>query len=180
MTQPKRVYLAGPEVFFPATEHQIIVTEKKRILRELGWEGVDPLDTDLEFSDAESPQQRGFRIYRANRELMDSCDAVIANLTPFRGISADPGTVFEVGYLIGQGKQAIGYSLNPLTYRHRAGNRTHDDLGHAIEDFNLADNLMIECGIVESGGQLFVAEHRSELEFFDAELFEKCARALDN
>lgn len=179
MTRPKRVYLAGPEVFFPATEHQTIVAEKKRILREHGWEGVDPLDTELTFDDAESPQQRGFRIYRANRDLMDRCDAVIANLTPFRGISADPGTVFEVGYMVGRGKQAIGYSLNPLTYRHRAGNRTHDDLGHTIEDFDLADNLMIEGGIFESGGQLFVAEHRSELAFFDAELFAKCARALE-
>jgi len=178
MTCSKRAYLAGPEVFFPATEHKAIVAEKKRILREHGWEGVDPLDTELDFGDTESPQQRGFRIYRANRELMDSCDAIIANLTPFRGISADPGTVFEVGYMIGQGKPAIGYSLSPLTYRHRAGNRPHDDLGHAIEDFDLADNLMIECGIVESGGQLFVAEYGSELEFFEAGLFEKCARAL--
>ena len=42
--------------------------------------------------------QRGHRIYQANRELMDSCDAIIANLTPFRGISADPGPVLAVGY----------------------------------------------------------------------------------
>ena len=107
MTRPKRVYLAGPEVFFPATEHQIIVTEKKRILRELGWEGVDPLDTELTFGATESPQRRGFSIYRANRDLMDSCDAVIANLTPFRGISADPGTVFEVGYMIEIGRAHV-------------------------------------------------------------------------
>ncbi len=42
MAKPKRIYLAGPEVFFPATEHQSIVAEKKRLLREYGFEGVDP------------------------------------------------------------------------------------------------------------------------------------------
>ncbi|WP_228260705.1 nucleoside 2-deoxyribosyltransferase [Marinobacter orientalis] len=45
---------------------------------------------------SEAPMTKPKRIYRASRELMDSCDAIIANLTPFRGISADPGTVFEV------------------------------------------------------------------------------------
>ena len=98
MAKIKRVYLAGPEVFFPAEEHQAIVAEKKRLLQEYGFEGVDPLDTGLAFSDDEAKPERGHRIYQANRELMDSCDAIIANLTPFRGISADPGTVYEVGY----------------------------------------------------------------------------------
>lgn len=28
MATPKRIYLAGPEVFFPAEEHQAIVAEK--------------------------------------------------------------------------------------------------------------------------------------------------------
>ena len=29
MAKPKRIYLVGPEVSFPATEHQTIVAEKK-------------------------------------------------------------------------------------------------------------------------------------------------------
>ena len=51
MTKPKRIYLAGPEVFFPHEEHNTIVAEKKRLLREAGYEGIDPLDTALTFSD---------------------------------------------------------------------------------------------------------------------------------
>ena len=35
------------EVFFPATEHQAILAEKKRLLQEYGLEGIDPLDTEL-------------------------------------------------------------------------------------------------------------------------------------
>jgi len=82
-TEPKRIYLAGPEVFF------------------------------------------------------------IANLTPFRGISADPGTVFEVGYMIGQGKPAFGFTLDNRGYRERTSATDRDELGHTVEDFELSDNLMI-------------------------------------
>jgi nucleoside 2-deoxyribosyltransferase len=178
MAKPKRIYLAGPEVFFPTTEHQAIVGEKKRLLREYGFEGVDPLDTELAFSDDEAKPERGQRIFQANRELMDSCDAIIANLTPFRGISADPGTVYEVGYMIGQGKPAFGFTLDSRHYRERAGSTSLDDLGHTIEDFEMSDNLMIEGGISDSGGQLFVAEQPGEHRFFSAELFRRCVRAL--
>ncbi|WP_354445679.1 nucleoside 2-deoxyribosyltransferase [Marinobacter sp. MBR-99] len=178
MAKPKRIYLAGPEVFFPEEEHQAIVAEKKRLLRDAGFEGVDPLDTALEFSDEEAKHERGHRIYQANRELMDSCNAIIANLTPFRGISADPGTVFEVGYMIGQGKLAFGFTLDSRLYQQRAGATGQDELGHTIEDFELSDNLMIEGGIRESGGRLFVAQQSGEHRFFSAEVFSRCVRAL--
>lgn len=178
MAKPKRIYLAGPEVFFPASEHQLIVAEKKRLLQEYGFEGVDPLDTELVFSDDHTKPDRGHGIYKANRELMDSCDAIIANLTPFRGISADPGTVYEVGYMIAQGKPAFGFTLDSRPYRERAGATSQDHMGHTIEDFEMSDNLMIEGGIRESGGQLFVAEQPGEHPFFSAEVFHSCVRAL--
>ncbi|WP_166253552.1 nucleoside 2-deoxyribosyltransferase [Marinobacter salicampi] len=179
MTQQKRIYLAGPEVFFPAQNHQAIVSEKKRILSEHGFEGVDPLDTDLVFAENELKPDRGFRIYRANRDLMDSCDAIIANLTPFRGISADPGTVFEVGYMIGRGKPAFGFTMDSRPYRERAGSSHQDKLGHTIEDFELCDNLMIECGMVESGGGLVVAEYSGDHSHFSRDAFRKCVAALE-
>ncbi len=139
---------------------------------------MDPLDTELAFSDDEAKPERGQRIYQANRELMDSCDAIIANLPPFRGISADPGTVYEVGYMIGQGKPAFGFTLDSRRYRERAGSTDLDELGHTIEDFEMSDNLMIEGGISDSGGQLFVAEQPGEHRFFSTELFRRCVRAL--
>ncbi|TYC57660.1 nucleoside 2-deoxyribosyltransferase [Marinobacter sp. BW6] len=178
MQKPKRIYLAGPEVFFPAEEHRAIVDEKKRLLREAGLEGVDPLDTELVFSEDAAKQDRGHRIYHANRDLMDSCDAIIANLTPFRGISADPGTVFEVGYMIGQGKSAFGFTLDSRHYRERTGAADLDDPDHSIEDFEMSDNLMIEGGIRDSGGQLLVAAEPGEHRFFSAEVFRRCVRAL--
>lgn len=178
MTSPKRIYLAGPEVFFPEADHQAIVAAKKRILAGHGLEGVDPLDTVVSFPAGEAGRARGHRIYRANRALMDSCDAVIANLTPFRGLSADPGTVYEVGYMIGQGKVAFGFSMDHRSYFHRAGARETDDLGHGVEPFGLADNLMIECGIEESGGRVFTATARRQGVWYDDQVFGSCVDAL--
>jgi len=51
-------------------------------------------------------------------------------------------------------------------------------MGHTIEDFGLSDNLMIEGGIRESGGQLFLAEQPGEHPFFSAEVFHSCIQAL--
>lgn len=178
MIKPKRVYLAGPEVFFPEAEHRRIVASKKRLLAASGLEGIDPLDTVLEEDDGESPRTLGFRIYRANRDLMDSCQAIIANLTPFRGLSADPGTVYEVGYMIAQGKSALGYTMDPDTYYQRAGSTPTDSLGHAVENFGLSDNLMIECGIVESGGEIIRGQGSTHQSFFDEDVFERCVGAL--
>lgn len=63
MAKPKRIYLASPEVFFPTEEHNPIVAEKKRLLRDAG---------------------------------------------------------FEVGYMIGQGKPAFGFTLDGRRYQERA------------------------------------------------------------
>ncbi|MBB5321939.1 nucleoside 2-deoxyribosyltransferase [Marinobacter oulmenensis] len=178
MTAHRRVYLAGPEVFFPAKEHAALVASKKRLLEEAGLEGVDPLDTELVFSDQEPKTAQGHRIYLANRELMDNCDAIIANLTPFRGISADPGTVFEVGYMTGQGKPAVGFTMDHRDYRERAGGTDRDSEGHTIEDFGLRDNLMIECGLSESGGSLFVAEQKGCHRYFSTAVFRQCVQAI--
>ena len=41
---------------------------------------------------------------------MDAADAIIANLTPFRGAGADPGTVYELGYMAGRRKFCLAYS----------------------------------------------------------------------
>ena len=45
---------------------------------------------------------------------MRSCDAAVANLTPFRGVSADAGTAFEVGFMRALGRPVLGYTNTPL------------------------------------------------------------------
>ncbi|WP_339806865.1 nucleoside 2-deoxyribosyltransferase [uncultured Marinobacter sp.] len=186
MSDMPKVYLAGPEVFFPAPLHKTIVARKKAMLTSYGLAGADPLDNALELPEDEAGPAQANRIYQANRKLMDDCQAIIANLTPFRSISADPGTVFEVGYMVGQGKLAVGFTLDERDYRRRSGSRDGFDAnGHSIEDFGLSDNLMIDCSIQASGGALFrLAGFSTEGNgdtapaFFDEELFQRCAEAV--
>jgi nucleoside 2-deoxyribosyltransferase len=49
-------------------------------------------------------------IFRKDLAMMGACDVVIANLTPFRGPSADAGTLVEVGWFLGRGRPVFGYS----------------------------------------------------------------------
>jgi len=48
-----------------------------------------------------------------------SRDFGVLNLTPFRGTSADVGTVFELGFLTGLGKSVFAYTndIADLLYR---------------------------------------------------------------
>lgn len=132
------IYLAGPEVFHP--EAHAIGAAKRALCAAHGFHGLFPL------AENEAATDDAVAIYLRNLARMHAADAVIANLTPFRGPSADPGTVFELGWMIGRGKRALGYT-NDL--RDLAPRVAPD--GMAVEQFGLADNLMIACGLGEGG-----------------------------
>lgn len=181
-----RVYLAGPEVFLPDASEA--GARKVALARAHGLEGVFPLDAALDLSGL-SKIEAARRIALANEALIRSSDALIANLTPFRGPSADAGTLFEVGFMRALGRPVFGYTNTPLDYRHRAemqrslprlpyeGDRADID----VEDFDLAENLMIEIAIIESGGRLERRAVEPGHEMTDPQGFVACleqARAL--
>ena len=163
MSEP-RIYLAGPEVFLKrpdkASEYMKSVCSKYCLC------GVFPGD-DSHVGSFLAPKERAQAIFRHNTKLIDGCDGVLASLWPFRGVSADPGTVWEIGYAYGLGKPVIGYYENPFTaygqysfndwhpdYKTRV-HRAHygdipsgrDAFGWAVENFGLSDNLMISCSL---------------------------------
>jgi nucleoside 2-deoxyribosyltransferase len=164
-----RIYLAGPEVFLP-DGGAAVGAAKRAICAAHGLVGVLPVEEGGAVVAAGGGGDPGwFRIYRGNEDLIRGCDALIANLTPFRGASADPGTVFELGLMRGLGRPVFGYSntaarfgsrtlaaLGPAARRRPSGG-WEDAEGMAVEDFDLHDNLMLEGGIRASGG-LFIAE----------------------
>ena len=156
-----RAYLAGPDVFLPDPVAR--GADLKRICAAHGLVGVFPLDPlvggDLPAWDG---LPEAHRIARRNEAHITSCDLLIANLTPFRGPSADVGTVFELGFMRALGRPVFGWSNSTLLF----AERTRRFLGPAgdtlsVEDFGLADNLMIEGAILASGGVL-VTTHTHE------------------
>lgn len=147
-----RVYLAGPEVFLP--DAATVGEAKRRACAEAGLVGVFPLDAEagLDALADRSGAERAGHVFAAAVRLLDSCDAVIANLTPFRGVSADVGTAWELGHAFARGKVLFAYTNEPGHYADRVGAGPHAADGLAVEDFDLADNLMLESSVLASGG----------------------------
>jgi nucleoside 2-deoxyribosyltransferase len=176
-----KIYLAGPDVFLPDALE--VGRRKQELCLRHGLTGLFPLDNviDIAFRDA------SMRIFQANRGMMDEADAIVANLTPFRGPSADAGTVYELGYMAGRGKLCLGYSNDPLVYRDRVA-RTHTVQGHdgvlfdrtglVVEDFRLVDNLMIIHGLELHGHPLVLPDVAPADPWHDFAAFEVCLRLV--
>jgi nucleoside 2-deoxyribosyltransferase len=151
--QPARLYLAGPDVFLP--DAIAIGTAKKAACAALGLVGVYPLDGERP-GEAPSTPEAGLEIAAANEAHMLRCDAIIANLSPFRGPSADPGTCFELGFMRALGRPCFAYSNDTRDFVARiehfigaplgrlADGRLVGADGLTAESFDLADNLMLE------------------------------------
>jgi len=111
--------------------------------------------------------------------MMRSCDIIIANLTPFRGPSADAGTLVELGWFLGAGKPCWGYSNSavPFAARSRAQIAAQPDPlpGIQVEDFGLADNLMVEGAM---DGSLVLPPDGISRHSESLKMFELCLRRL--
>ena len=57
--------------------------------------------------------------YRGTLELIAGCDALIANMTPFRGPGLDAATALEMGVMAGYGRPIVGYSMEAQSYKDR-------------------------------------------------------------
>jgi nucleoside 2-deoxyribosyltransferase len=99
-------------------------------------------------------------------------------VTPFRGPSADVGTVYEVGFMRALGRPVFGYATTEEPYASRvasfASSVRSDGDGMRIEPFGLFDNLMLQAAIVESGGELVTEEMRGQSRWTDLSVFERC------
>jgi len=113
-----------------------------------------------------SEQMRcAMQIYLGNIKYVRECDIVVANCNAFRGALVDDGTAYELGLGHGLGKPTYGYIASALTEVQNVLKRYPctiqadgvpiDQDGYlVIDDFGNAINLMLECGILLSGGRL--------------------------
>lgn len=117
------------------------------------------------------------KIYLGNIRYVRQCDIVVANCNAFRGALVDDGTAYELGLGHGLGKPTYGYietalpAVQNVMQRYpctlQADGIPMDQDGYlVIDDFGTAVNLMLECGMLLSGGRL-VEGH-----------FEDCLRAI--
>jgi nucleoside 2-deoxyribosyltransferase len=152
----KQIYLAGPDVFLPnAVGHFDRLCER---CAALGLRGVRPSDGGMSAMPGADPAVLACRIYRANLDLISTCDALIANLEPFRNpLEPDSGTVFELGYAVALGKPVSGFlsdagrphedkvSEHCGTTMDAAGLVRDATHGFLVESFGQPLNLMLAC-----------------------------------
>jgi nucleoside 2-deoxyribosyltransferase len=171
------IYLAGPDVFLPDAAE--IGRRKIEICARHGLIGRYPLDNPIDITAADASLQ----IYQGLEVMMDECSAIIANLTPFRGPGADPGTVFELGYLAARGKLCLGYSNDPAPYADRVrrfstvisrDGQLVDTDGLSVENFGLSDNLMMMHALDLHGAPLVLPRERPKDIWHDLTAFELC------
>ena len=181
-----RVYLAGPDVFLPNPLARAAAL--KAVCARYGLVGVSPLDAldsgdPVPWLDLAEP----LRIARRNEAHIAGCAVLVANLTPFRGPSADAGTVFELGFMRALGRPVFGWSncADAFTARTRAhcgpaaaaqpDGTWRDGEGMLLEAFEgMADNLMIDGAITASGGELVRRDLPRAAAWTDLAAFEAC------
>ena len=164
MNPTHKVYIAGPEVFLANGFDQMRI--KGEMALAAGFFPSTMAENELDPTGA-TPFEFGCQISAANERMMRDADFCIANLTPFRGISVDVGTGYEVGFMIALGKPVFGYTNTSKLYYDRLledyyGGKAEKDAqgvlrgadGLMIEDHGMVDNLMYDGGIAAISGKL--------------------------
>ena len=160
-----------------------ILDLKAALTREAGLIPVSP--GDLALPHADSKWELGLAISATNEKLMHGAHAIIANLTPFRGLAADTGTCFELGFMCALGNPAFAYTN--VRADHGARTRAHfksewyaDAEGNPrgpdhmlIEDLGFIDNLMLHGGVVNRGGAVVVGDAPKWAELTDMDAFRR-------
>lgn len=176
-----RIYLAGPEVFLP--DAAAVGAAKQALCASFGFIGLYALEPSAPPPPDAEPFERAAVIFRHCVAQMNQADLAIANLTPFRGTGADPGTAFEVGYMVAAGKRVFAYTNVAASLEARvrtaAGGRLdaapdggwRDSEGLAVEPFGLAENLMLACA---TAAPLVVHDAPVADRFRDLTAFRRC------
>ena len=147
------VFLAGPDLWFPDAAD--LIARKVALCEAAGLAALVGGGDDL--VETERSEAMAREIYAGVLERLRAADAVIVNLTPWRGPNADPGTAFEAGFAAALGKPVFAYlnvaSEEEAEYRGRVeamigaapgeDGRWRDMDEGEIEDFDLPENVML-------------------------------------
>lgn len=175
----KSIYLAGPEVFFPDGDSRL--AHKARLVREAGFLPVHA--GVMAYPECETLFASGCAISAVNELCLRGADILLANLTPFRGVGADTGTVFELAFMAALGRPIFAYSEDPRSHLQRVSDfyqsapvsdsegvlRAPDGL--MVEEHDMVDNLMIDGAIAHRNGRIVRAQSNEDQPM---DVFEDC------
>ncbi len=122
-------------MFFYVVRMSIISNVKHKLL-EKGFIGEAPSDGGEPHVPVNS-KENAFRIFKANIDIIERCDLVLANINEFRGSEPDSGTCFEIGYAVAKNIPVICYLDDDIQYL----NRVDRTWGLKEENGNFYDGL---------------------------------------
>lgn len=164
MSYKPKIYLAGPEVFLPnVIEH---AETQRALCRRYDFDPLHPMDNNID--PAGVSFETALRIYEGDVSQVRDCDIIVANCNAFRGACVDDGTAVELGMAFALGKVAYGYmsTMGSLAERtrqmypcRRVAGIWIDREGYVvIDDRGTSINLMLQCGLIRSGGALIAGD----------------------
>jgi nucleoside 2-deoxyribosyltransferase len=174
-----RAYLAGPDVFLPNSPAH--AARKAAICAAHGITALPPLNEDVATLAAMDAETAWRTIFAKDLAMMEQAEICIANLTPFRGASADSGTLIEVGWFLGRGRPIFGYSNSATPFSARSEAllaRVPDPMpGLTVGGFGLPDNLMIPGAVEHTAGLPILLPEGGDAAFDSLAVFERCVAA---
>lgn len=153
MKRISTVYLSGPERW--SLDAGQLLAQQRAICAAAGVEPVFAGDTPLVERDGSEAMAR--EMYAGALAGIRRADAVIVNLTPWRGVSAHPQAAFEAGFASALQKPVVAYmnvaEEEDAEYRGRVealfgaelddAGTWRDPDGGEIEDFGLPETVML-------------------------------------
>lgn len=163
----QKVYMAGPDIF--RTSWPDIAEKIVNACASWGFETLLPIPADKSL---DRPGVSGITVpgkpkdavpvFESCMDMIRSCDAMVANITPFRGDEPDAGTVFEIATAYALGKPVVAYTrdtrLTHERHAHNGARTAHGALvcrfGYLVEQFGLPCNVMVAqaCKAIVFGG----------------------------
>lgn len=152
MARIETVFLAGPDLWFPDAE-----THLEDMAEVCRGAGLTARFGRTGLKETARTEVMAREIYANALAAVRGSDALIANLTPWRGPNADPGTAFEMGFASALGKPVLAYmnvtDEDDADHRSRieamvgavpgGDGRWFDMDDGEIEDLSLPENVML-------------------------------------
>ena len=107
MFEGEKIYIAGPECFYPRGKEMLASMRKKA--ESYGFGVTLPNDNPLDMS-SENLRDHAYSIFRDLQADMNETTILIADLEAYRGSEPDSGTIFEIGMAYAKGALCYGYT----------------------------------------------------------------------
>ena len=142
----KKIYIAGFDTSLPGV--QPLVSKYKDVCAERDYIALFSATGEQLIAKNgrpfATPLEEARAIFQANLRMINSADAIIANLDYGENYYASSDTIFEIGYAYSKGKQIVGYVNHEYVAIYHA-HHAHISKCYTSSFIGRPINLMVAC-----------------------------------